>query len=144
MYGGAALGLKKTSLTVPFLSPSLHSSLISILFYLIPFVSSHLSLIRYGGIIINHIGVERVRALAQRRDEAGPMLLLPTHRSYIDFIMLSYVTFALNLPIPYIAAAEDFMNLGPATQLLRGAGAFFLKRDGSYKTDAVYNAVFNE
>ena len=46
--------------------------------------------------------------------------------------MLSYVTFALNLPIPYIAAAEDFMNMGPATQLLRGAGAFFLKVRSSF------------
>ena len=34
----------------------------------------------------------------------APVVLLPTHRSYMDFLLLSYMMFEYNLPLPYIAA----------------------------------------
>ena len=37
------------------------------------------------------------------------MVLLPTHRSYVDFLFISYIFFAHNLPLPYIAAGDDFL-----------------------------------
>ena len=43
----------------------------------------------YSGIIINDVGVERVRALQLRRAEAGPMLMLPTHRSCVCTSLVS-------------------------------------------------------
>ncbi len=49
-----------------------------------------------------------------------PVLLLPTHRSYMDFIIISYLFFFSGVPVPAIAAGQDFMNMGPATSLLRG------------------------
>ena len=36
----------------------------------------------------------------------GPIVFLPTHRSYIDFIVISYICFSENLPVPCIAAGE--------------------------------------
>ena len=33
-----------------------------------------------------------------------PVILLPSHRSYIDFLLLSYITYHYDLPMPYIAA----------------------------------------
>eukprot|EP01051_Picozoa_sp_SAG22_P019042 SAG22_NODE_3391_length_1736_cov_2.588271_2_plen_49_part_00 len=41
----------------------------------------------------------------------GPVIFLPTHRSYIDFLILSYVTFANRLPVPHIAAGEVFLKV---------------------------------
>jgi len=38
----------------------------------------------------------------------GPVLVLPTHRSYADFILISYLFFTLDLPLPIIAAGMDF------------------------------------
>lgn len=32
------------------------------------------------------------------------MILLPSHRSYIDFLMLSFVLYNYDLPVPVIAA----------------------------------------
>jgi glycerol-3-phosphate O-acyltransferase len=29
---------------------------------------------------------------------------MPSHRSYIDFLIMSYILFAYNLPLPHIAA----------------------------------------
>lgn len=34
----------------------------------------------------------------------GPVLLLPTHRSYADFLLISYLCYSMNIPLPVIAA----------------------------------------
>jgi len=40
----------------------------------------------------------------------SPVLLLPTHRSYMDFIILSYAFLCADVPIPIIAG-EPFPSL---------------------------------
>lgn len=58
-------------------------------------------------------------------------VLAPTHRSFFDFILLSYVFFALpelQLDIPFIVAADEFKQLpiiGILAQILR---AFYIQR----------------
>ena len=94
----------------------------------------------FTGITVDEPGLERVRALAEAASKGGaPMLLLPSHRSYMDFLLLSYVFFAYNLPLPYIAAGEDFLGLAKASDLLRRSGAFFIKR--SFRGDILYSSV---
>ena len=34
-----------------------------------------------------------------------PILLMPSHRSYLDFLLMSYVFYHYDLPLPVIAAA---------------------------------------
>jgi len=59
------------------------------------------------------------------------LVLAPTHRSFYDFIILSYLAFAvpeLHIDLPAIAAADEFAKLpiiGWAAQCL---GAFYLRR----------------
>ena len=81
----------------------------------------------YDEILVDTRGVEKVREAVVK----GPVIFLPTHRSYIDFLIISYVTFANKLPSPHICAAEVFLKMGPITTLFRGAGAFFIKRTGA-------------
>lgn len=78
----------------------------------------------YDEILVDTRGVEKVREAVVK----GPVIFLPTHRSYIDFLIISYITFANKLPAPHICAAEVFLKMGPITTLFRGAGAFFIKR----------------
>lgn len=80
----------------------------------------------YDEILVDKEGIDKLRHVVAK----GPVIFLPTHRSYIDFLIISYVTFANRLPVPNIAAAEVFLKMGPLTGLLRGAGAFFLSRGG--------------
>jgi perosamine synthetase len=59
------------------------------------------------------------------------VILAPTHRSFLDFIILSFITFhlpELGIPIPSIAAANDFSRIPFLGPLARMAGAFFVKR----------------
>lgn len=56
------------------------------------------------------------------------IIYLPSHRSYVDFMLMSYVCFNYNLEIPAIAAGMDFHNMLGLGELLRKTGAFFMRR----------------
>lgn len=49
---------------------------------------------------INRPQVERIKAAWAR----NPVLYLPTHRSYADFILFSYLCFYLDMEVPTVAA----------------------------------------
>ena len=72
------------------------------------------------------------RAMEVSPDEAKPYIILaPTHRSFFDFILLSYISFSLpemGISIPNIAAADDFARITVLGWIARVSGAFFIKR----------------
>ena len=43
--------------------------------------------------------------------EEYPVLLMPTHRSYMDFLLVSYIFYHYDLPLPVIAAAMGKITL---------------------------------
>lgn len=49
---------------------------------------------------INRPQVERIKAAGAR----NPVLYLPTHRSYADFILFSYLCFYFDMEVPTVAA----------------------------------------
>ncbi|XP_014680540.1 PREDICTED: glycerol-3-phosphate acyltransferase-like, partial [Priapulus caudatus] len=53
-------------------------------------------------------------------------------------LLLSYVIYTENLAIPYIAAGNN-LNLPVIGRILRGGGAFFIRR--SFKDNPLYGAV---
>jgi alcohol-forming fatty acyl-CoA reductase len=58
-------------------------------------------------------------------------VLAPSHRSYFDFLLSSYLCFQhpeLGLPVPQIAAAEEFSRIPLITPILNRAGAFYVRR----------------
>jgi glycerone phosphate O-acyltransferase len=71
-----------------------------------------------------------------------PTLLLPLHRSYMDFLIVSIVCFHLNVQLPAIAAGEDFLGLSFLSNVIRHTGAFFIRR--SFGSDELYWAIFHE
>ncbi|MEY4547691.1 MAG: hypothetical protein RL685_3886, partial [Pseudomonadota bacterium] len=59
------------------------------------------------------------------------LVLAPSHRSYFDFLLSSYVCFQhpeLGIPVPRIAAAEEFSRLPVVSRILSKAGAFYVRR----------------
>jgi glycerol-3-phosphate O-acyltransferase len=79
-------------------------------------------------------GLEKVSEYAKRH----PIVLVPSHRSYFDFVLVSMIFYANYLIPPHIAA-RDNMAFGPFGFLWRRAGAFFLRR--SFE-DPLYKEVF--
>ncbi|CAN5884019.1 glycerol-3-phosphate 1-O-acyltransferase PlsB [soil metagenome] len=88
----------------------------------------------YSGFEIDVPGIERLREAAKD----GTLVLLPSHKSHVDYIIISRIFHRANLPIPLVAAGDNlaFFPLGP---ILRRAGAFFIRR--SFKGDRLYGAV---
>ena len=79
-------------------------------------------------------GLEKVAEYAKR----NPIVLVPSHRSYFDFVLVSMIFYANYLIPPHIAA-RDNMAFGPFGFLWRRCGAFFLRR--SFE-DPLYKEVF--
>lgn len=69
------------------------------------------------------------------------IIYLPCHRSHIDYLLMSYVLYRAGLVPPHIAAGDN-LDLPILGRILRGGGAFFLRR--SFKGDSLYATVFAE
>jgi len=86
----------------------------------------------YSGIHIYN--ANRIRAAALTHQ----LVYVPCHRSHVDYLLLSYVIYNENLALPYIAAGNN-LNIPFIGRILRGGGAFFIRR--SFKDNPLYNAV---
>ncbi len=79
-------------------------------------------------------GLDKVAGYAKRH----PLVLVPSHRSYFDFVIVSSLFYTNHLVPPHIAAREN-MGFGPFGFIWRRCGAFFLRRSFD---DPLYKAVF--
>ena len=73
------------------------------------------------------------RARDMRPAGAG-IALLPSHRSFMDFVLCSYLAFArpdLGIRVPYVAAATEFGRIPLLGNLLRSVHAFYVDRKAS-------------
>ncbi|MCP4765561.1 MAG: glycerol-3-phosphate 1-O-acyltransferase PlsB [Gammaproteobacteria bacterium] len=86
----------------------------------------------YSGIEVYN--AERVRETALSHQ----LVYVPCHRSHVDYLLLSYVIYKENLAIPYIAAGDN-LNIPFIGRILRGGGAFFIRR--SFKDNPLYGAI---
>lgn len=69
------------------------------------------------------------------------IVYLPSHKSYVDFVTLSWLLFRLGLAVPHIVAGEN-LDLPVVGNVLRGGGAFFIRR--SFQGDELYPVVIKE
>ncbi|WP_343597935.1 glycerol-3-phosphate 1-O-acyltransferase PlsB [Acinetobacter sp.] len=89
----------------------------------------------YDGVEVHNFNI--VRELAKDYE----VIYTPCHRSHIDYLLLSYVIHRRGLMVPYIAAGDN-LNLPFVGQILRGGGAFFIRR--SFRGNGLYTSVFKE
>lgn len=88
----------------------------------------------YNGIKVH--GIERIKEVAQDHE----IVYLPCHRSYMDFLLLSYLLFYNNLRLPHIASGIN-LNMPVVGSILRKSGAFFMRRSFG---NILYTAIFQE
>jgi glycerol-3-phosphate O-acyltransferase len=77
----------------------------------------------FDGIEIDEEGLRKVKKLAQHHT----IIYVPSHKSHLDYLLLSYLLFRYNLYPPFIAAGHN-LSFWPAGPILRRAGAFFIRR----------------
>ncbi|KAM3861224.1 dihydroxyacetone phosphate acyltransferase [Diretmus argenteus] len=92
----------------------------------------------FRNVCVNEEGIQRLQQAIQDH----PVVLLPSHRSYMDFLLMSYILYTYDLALPVIAAGMDFMGMKFVGEMLRMSGAFFIRR--SFGGNKLYWAVFSE
>lgn len=90
----------------------------------------------YTGLDVRPKDIENLRAAVGY----GPLLILPDHRSHIDYIAISQMMKDANIMLPHIAAGEN-LSFWPLGWLFRSSGAFFIRR--KFVNDRFYGAVVN-
>ncbi|CAO3594415.1 unnamed protein product [Absidia cylindrospora] len=85
------------------------------------------------------IELKRVALIAQEKKQS--LILLPCHKSHIDYLVVSYLMFRLGLQIPHIAAGQN-LDMPIVGNILRNAGAFFIRRE--WGDDLLYKTIMEE
>ncbi|MGV8058701.1 MAG: 1-acyl-sn-glycerol-3-phosphate acyltransferase [Smithellaceae bacterium] len=89
----------------------------------------------YDGVLLDMEGLAKIRDISKKM----PFVIIPCHRSHIDYLLLSYVFYKNNIQMPFVAAGNN-MSFFPMGYVFRKSGAFFLRR--SFRGNAVYSEVF--
>jgi len=91
----------------------------------------------FDGVAINNNALNKIKRLSQK----GPLILIPCHKSHIDYLILSYLLYHNNMPVPLVAAGKN-LSFWPMGSLFRSGGAFFIRR--SFRGAVLYSKVFAE
>jgi glycerol-3-phosphate O-acyltransferase len=89
----------------------------------------------YRGVLVHHL--DELKAVAPGNE----IVYVPSHRSHMDYLLLSYLLYTKGIVPPHIAAGVN-LNLPVIGPILRRGGAFFLRR--SIRGSALYSTVFTE
>ncbi len=92
----------------------------------------------YSGVEVDEVGMRRVKEAA-RHSRTAPLILVPSHKSHLDYLVISWVFLRHEFVPPHIAAGAN-LSFFPLGTLFRRSGAFFLRR--SFAGDPIYKAVF--
>ncbi|XP_040919744.1 dihydroxyacetone phosphate acyltransferase [Toxotes jaculatrix] len=92
----------------------------------------------FTSIFVNMDGLNMLQQAVQET----PVILMPNHRSYVDFLIISYILFTYDIPLPVIAAGIPLAGMKMVGEILRRSGAFFIRR--AIGSDKLYWAVLSE
>lgn len=82
--------------------------------------------------------IERIQEIALNKNK---IIYIPSHRSHIDYLILSYVLYHNGLAPPYIAAGVN-LNFFPLGIIFKNLGAFFIRR--SFTAQKLYLFIFKK
>ncbi len=88
---------------------------------------------RYDGIHLQNL--DKIKSIA----DDNSLVYLPSHRSHIDYLALSYILLEKGLMLPHIAAGNN-LNLPILGGIGKGGGAFFMRR--SFRDNKLYSLIF--
>lgn len=89
----------------------------------------------FNGVDMRPEDAERIRAAFRQ----GTPILVPCHRSHLDYILISWVCYQHDIFIPHVCAGDN-LAFFPLGTVLRRVGGFFIKR--SFKGERVFPVVF--
>ena len=89
----------------------------------------------YRGVLVHHL--DKLKALAPGHE----IVYVPSHRSHMDYLLLSYLLYDRGIVPPHIVAGIN-LNLPVIGSILRKGGAFFIRR--TIRGSALYSTVLSQ
>ena len=68
----------------------------------------------------------------------GPLVIITSHKSHVDYLVMSQILYHGGLIPPHIAAGSN-LSFFPVGNILRKGGAYFIRR--TFKRNSIYGAV---
>ena len=106
----------------------------SLFFLIAPFINKI-----FSHIFVNVKSLDNIRKAMLKH----PVVLLPSHKSYLDFILLDIALYICDMPLPTIAAATDFSSMKGVGEWLRKCGAFFVQRGSGNVANLMTTTIEN-
>jgi glycerol-3-phosphate O-acyltransferase len=91
----------------------------------------------YDGVVVDREGMVRIRNISKKM----PFVIIPCHRSHIDYLLIHYLFYENHIQLPFVAAGIN-MAFGPFGYIFRRCGAFFIRR--SFRGNPLYGEVFKQ
>lgn len=85
----------------------------------------------YDGLEVDQAGLAKVKKVAKD----SPLVLIPCHKSHVDYLLLSYIFYQNDLSLPHVCAGIN-LNFWPLGPIFRKSGGYFIRR--SLPGDALY------
>ncbi len=85
----------------------------------------------YEGLVFSQEALDRIRSTIAGK----PVVFVSNHRSHMDYLILSYIFYRHQIPMPHICAGTN-LNFWPLGPIFRKSGAFFIRR--SYEGNKLY------
>ena len=92
----------------------------------------------FQGVEVDEVGMRRVKQAA-KLSRTAPVILVPSHKSHTDYLVMSWVFMRNEFIPPHVAAGAN-LSFFPVGPILRRSGAFFLRR--SFANAPIYKLVF--
>lgn len=89
----------------------------------------------FDGMVLKKEHLEKVKEAMKK----APCVFIPSHKSYVDFLIFSQSFLNNDISPPHIAAGVN-LNFWPAGPIFKRCGAFFIKR--TFKGDELYKELF--
>lgn len=92
----------------------------------------------FHGLHVDIDSLHRVREILEASEGDVSVVFTPTHKTHLDYLIISYLCFAYGIPLPRIAAGNN-LDLPVIGSFLRANGSFFIRR--SFRGDELYQQV---
>jgi glycerol-3-phosphate O-acyltransferase len=77
----------------------------------------------YDGLEVDEVGLARLKKVAKD----SPLILVPSHKSHIDYMLMSYVFYEYDLSLPHVCAGIN-LSFWPMGSIFRKSGGYFIRR----------------
>ncbi|KAL4102123.1 hypothetical protein PRIC1_005871 [Phytophthora ramorum] len=95
----------------------------------------------FHGLHVDLESLHHVRRVLEASEGDVSVVFAPTHKSHLDYLIISYLCFAYGIPLPRIAAGNN-LDLPFVGSFLRANGSFFIRR--SFRNDNLYKEVLEQ